>query len=124
MVQDAALTPITLHAVRGDTKGWSFTVDWDNVMTAEDVTSCRFTVKRSFVDADTAALMALDTSSGVTVTAPSTVEVELAEDDWDDWPDGLASAVWDIEARTSTQVRTVAKGRFMVEADVTVEAPA
>lgn len=120
MVQDAKLEPITLQAVRGDTKSWTFTVDWDNVIDSGDLTSCRFTVLRAWDD-DTIVLQ-LDTSGGVTVGA-TTVVVALDTTAAETLAT-IAQGVWDIEARTASQIRTVALGIISIQTDATTEAPA
>lgn len=122
-MQDVALDDIRLFVTRGDTKAWTFEVDWDGVMTSGDLTSLRFTVKavRGAPDAD--ALMALGIGSGVTVDDATHVTVALPEDAWDAWPSTLRMAEWDIEARTVTQVRTIASGDLVVLGDVRMDAP-
>ena len=121
MVTDTALTPITLHAVRGDTKSWIFTVDWDSVVDPQDLESCRFTVKQRSSDADADLILQLDSGSGVTVGA-DTITVDL-DATAADALGVITRGVWDIEARTTTQIRTVALGTIVVQRDAAVDAP-
>lgn len=118
MVADAPLADTTLYATRGDTKSWTFAVDWDGVIDSASLTSLEWTVKRSRSATDAEALMSVGLGGGVTVDDATHVSVALAAATWATWPEGLGVAVWDIEARTATQVRTIGSGRLVVLADV------
>lgn len=115
-----------LRMTRGDTDSWSGqVVDPDNNDAPVDITgyAMTWTVKRSYSDADSEAVIRKTVGSGITFTAPVTGVFRLGPllpTDTSGFEDSVVGFVFDVQIVDLTGgVRTCAKGTLTVHPDST-----
>lgn len=112
-----------LRLVRGDTYSLPFAIT-DSNDDAVNLTSYTvwFTMKYQTADLDAAAVMQLETGSGISITsaAGGTGTIDIAASDWATYSTGK-NLVWDLQIKhTDGTVTTVDSGRVLVTQDVTI----